>query len=81
MMVNPAGQSLSSKQQLIIPKSTTSNQVMPMFVPITMANNVSVLTNHGTMPNERAGQFGSGTTLRIQTQVINLVFVLKIFIL
>ena len=68
MMVN-TGQHINAKQQLIIPKAIPSNQggAMPLFVPITMANNV-VLTSQGSIQRQDA-RFGPPTTLRIQSQV------------
>ena len=62
-----------NKQHILAPKITqASTQQTSMFVPITMANNVSVLTNQAPslMTGKRVGQLGQSTTLRIQQQVM-----------
>lgn len=73
IMMLGGNQPTMNKQQVIIPKTTPVSNQSSMFVPITMANNVSVLTNPASslMGAKRViGQTGPSTTLRIQQQQI-----------
>lgn len=56
-----------NKQSIIIPRTQAGSlqQMNPMFLPITMANSMSVLTNQG----KRAGQLPQSSVLKIQQQV------------
>lgn len=72
-----------NKQQVIIPKTTPVSNQSSMFVPITMANNVSVLTNPASslMGAKRViGQTGPSTTLRIQQQQVKRYFIFYTFL-
>jgi hypothetical protein len=64
-----------TQQSYLIPKTQNSNgstlQKNPVFVPITMANNVSVLTNQTSalMASKRLGQMPQTIPIRLQQQV------------
>lgn len=59
-----------NKQSIIIPKTQSGNvsQINPIFLPITMANNLSVLTNQ-VMGSKRVVQFPQSSVLKVQQQV------------
>ena len=73
------GQQLN-KHQLIIPKPIATNQrgTMPLFVPISMTNNVILANQRSATPMQKA-RLGPATTLRIQSQVKYLSIYLNFF--